>query len=366
MAFSGRLGVEAALVGGSLVPGDVEIADGRVVEVGLNSTNGRGIAAPGFVDLQVNGFAGVDFFSADADGYRRAGEALLECGVTAYQPTFITSHEEELTAALHEVPRNGAAPRILGAHLEGPFIAPERLGTHPADARRDPDCGLLERLLEAGPVSHVTLAPELPGAYDLVDLLQARGVTVSYGHTDATAAEARDAFTHGVKTVTHIFNAMRPFSAREPGLAGAALVSSDVVIQVILDGVHLADDTARLVWQAAAGRVAVVSDAIAAAGAGDGSYTLAGIDFEVEDGIARRADSVLAGSTVSMIGAVRNLVALGAPLEAALGAASEVPARIAGRTELGTIAPSSTADVIVLDDRLEIVRVLVAGADALP
>src|SRR5204862_136918 len=102
------------------------------------------------------------------------------------------------------------APPILRSHLEGPFIAPERLGTQPADARRDPDCALLERLLEAGPVSHVTLAPELPGAYDLVDLLQARGVTVSYGHTDATAAEARDAFTHGVKTVTHIFNAMRP------------------------------------------------------------------------------------------------------------------------------------------------------------
>jgi N-acetylglucosamine-6-phosphate deacetylase len=365
VGFSGRLGVEAALVDGSFVSGDVEIADGRVAEVGLNSANGRGIAAPGFVDLQVNGFAGVDFFSADADGYRRAGEALLECGVTAYQPTFITSHEEELTAALREVPRNGAAPRILGAHLEGPFIAPKRLGTHPADARRDPDCSLLQRLLDAGPVSHVTLAPELPGAYELVDLLRARGVTVSYGHSDATAAEARDAFARGVKTVTHIFNAMRPFAAREPGLAGAALVSADVVVQVILDGVHLADDTARLVWQAAAGRVAVVSDAISAAGVGDGSYRLAGIDFEVEDGVARRADSVLAGSTVSMIGAVRNLVALGATVEAALGAASEVPARIAGRPELGTLASGSTADVIVLDDRLEIVRVLVDGADVL-
>jgi N-acetylglucosamine-6-phosphate deacetylase len=365
VAFAGRLGVEAALVGGKLVSGDVEIADGRVVEVGLGSANGSGIATPGFVDLQVNGFAGVDFFSADADGYRRAGQGLLECGVTAYQPTFITSHEESLTAALREVPRNGAAPRILGAHLEGPFIAPERLGTHPAEARRDPDCSLLERLLDAGPVSHVTLAPELPGAYELVDLLRARGVTVSCGHSDATAAEARDAFAYGVKTVTHIFNAMRPFAAREPGLAGAALVSSDVVVQVIVDGVHLADETARLVWQAAAGRVAIVSDAIAAAGAGDGSYTLAGIDFEVENGIARRADSVLAGSTVSMIGAVRNLVALGAGLEAALGAASEVPARIAGRPELGTLAPGSVADVVVLDDRLEIVRVLVDGSDAL-
>ena len=359
-----RLGVGAALVDGTLVPGDVEVADGRVSSVGLNSANGRGIASPGFVDLQVNGFAGVDFFSADADGYRRAGVALLECGVTAYQPTFITSPEDELVDALGEVPLNGAAPRILGAHLEGPFIAPARLGTHPAESRRDPDPALLQRLLAAGPVSHVTLAPELPGAFELVDLLRERGVTVSCGHSNATAVEAREAFARGAKTVTHIFNAMRPFAAREPGLAGAALVSSDVVVQIILDGVDLADDTARLVWQAAGGRVALVTDAIAAAGAGDGSYTLAGVDFEVEDGVARSADQVLAGSTVCMIDAVRNLVALGAPLEAALAAATEVPARIAGRSDLGTLAPGSVADIVVLDDSLEIVRVLVRGSDA--
>jgi N-acetylglucosamine-6-phosphate deacetylase len=356
-----RLGVGAALVDGTLVPGDVEVADGRVSSVGLNSANGKGIASPGFIDLQVNGFAGVDFFSADTDGYRRAGESLLECGVTTYQPTFITSPEDELVDALGEVPLNGAAPRILGAHLEGPFIAPARLGTHPAESRRDPDRALLERLLAAGPVSHVTLAPELPGAFELVDLLRERGVTVSCGHSNATAAEARDAFARGAKTVTHIFNAMRPFAAREPGLAGAALVSSDVVVQIILDGVHLADDTARLVWQTAGGRVALVTDAIAAAGVGDGSYTLAGVDFEVEDGVARSADQVLAGSTVCMIDAVRNLVALGAPLEAALGAATQVPARIAGRPDLGTLAPGSVADIVVLDDSLEIVRVLVQG-----
>jgi N-acetylglucosamine-6-phosphate deacetylase len=359
-----KLGVGAALVAGRLVPGDVEVVDGRVAGVGLSSPNGNGVAAPGFVDLQVNGFAGVDFFSADTDGYRRAGEALLKCGVTAYQPTFITSPEEELSAALHEVPQNGSIPRIIGAHLEGPFISPERLGTHPPESRRDPDAALLERLLGAGPVSHVTLAPELPGASELMDVLCKRGITVSCGHSNATAAEAREAFARGAKTVTHIFNAMRPFAAREPGLAGAALVSADVVVQVILDGVHLADDTARLVWQAAAGRVALVTDAIAAAGAGDGSYTLAGVDFEVENGIARRADRVLAGSTVPMIEAVRNLVALGAPLEAALSAASEVPARIAGKPELGTLEPGSVADVVVLDESLEISRVLVGGADA--
>jgi N-acetylglucosamine-6-phosphate deacetylase len=360
-----RLGVGAALVDGTLVPGDVEVADGQIAAVGLESANGNGVASPGFVDLQVNGFAGVDFFSADAEGYRRAGKALLECGVTSYQPTFITSPEEELVAALAEVPQNGAAPSVLGAHLEGPFISPERLGTHPAESRRDPDRALLERLLAAGPVSHVTLAPELPGAFELVDLLHERGVTVSGGHSDATAVEAREAFARGVKTVTHIFNAMRPFAAREPGLAGAALVTSDVVVQVILDGVHLADDTARLVWQAAAGRVAVVTDAIAAAHAGDGSYTLAGVDFEVEDGVARNADRALAGSTVCMIDAVRNLVALGASMESALAAATMLPARIAGRPELGTLAPGTTADVLVLDDSLELRRVLVRGEDAL-
>jgi len=360
-----RLGVECSLVDGDLVHGDVEVADGRISAVGLNGRPGKGIAAPGFVDLQVNGFAGVDFFSADARAYARAGEALLQTGVTAYQPTLITSSEDELEAALGEVPPNGAAPHVLGAHLEGPFLAPERLGTHPAGDRRDPDVALLERLLAAGPVAHVTLAPELPGALELVDLLRARGVTVACGHSNATAEEARLGFDRGARTVTHIFNAMRPFEAREPGLAGAALACADVAVQVILDGVHLADDTARLVWRAAAGRMALVTDAVSGAGVGDGSYRLGSVDVEIENGVVRRADSVLAGSTVTMIDAVRNLVELGAPLAGALAAASEVPARVAGRSDVGNLRPGAAADVVVLDDSLEIQRVLAAGEDAL-
>ena len=358
-----RLGVEAALVQGVLLPGDVEVADGRIAAVGLNGRPGRGVAAPGFVDLQVNGFAGVDFHSADTDGYRRAAKALLQTGVTAFQPTLISAPEAELTAALREVPENGAAPHVLGAHLEGPFLAPERLGTHPVAARRDPDAALLERLLAAGPVTHVTLAPELPGALELVDLLRSRGVTVSCGHSNATADEARDAFAHGARTVTHIFNAMRPFAAREPGLAGAALASDDVIVQVIVDGVHLADETAKLVWQAAGGRVALVTDAVAGAGIGDGTYRLGSVDVSIENGVVRRADRTLAGSTVTMIEAVRNLVALGAPLAGALSAASEVPARIARRDDVGRLAPGAPADLVVVDDCLELVRVLAAGED---
>jgi N-acetylglucosamine-6-phosphate deacetylase len=359
-----RLGVAAALVGRELVSGDVEVLDGTVARVGLNGTPGRGVAAPGFVDLQVNGFAGVDFLTADTAGYRRAGEALLRTGVTSYQPTFITTPEEPLAAALHEVPRGTCGPRVMGAHLEGPFLAPGRMGTHPPTARRDPDEDLLERLLAAGPVVHVTLAPELPGALRLVDLLRLRGLTVALGHSDATAAEARLGFEHGARTVTHLFNAMRPFSAREPGLAGAALAGGDVTVQLIVDGIHLADDTTRLAWNAAAGRLALVTDAIAGAGMGDGRFHLGHVDVEVIGGAARRADGVLAGSTLTMDAAVRNLVALGAPLAAALAAASTVPATVARRPDLGVLAPGSTADVVVLDDRLEVARVLVEGRDA--
>jgi len=358
-----RLGVEAAIVEGELLAGDVEIADGLIVSVGLAPKSGGGIAVPGFVDLQVNGFAGVDFAAADAAGYKTAGDALLESGVTAYQPTLITAPEQDLVAALREVPAEPAGPRILGVHLEGPFLSPNRLGAHPAAARRDPDRDLLERLLAAGPVGYVTLAPELPGALELVDLLHERGVVVSCGHSDATAADAAAAFDRGVGTVTHLFNAMRPLGHRDPGIAGAALVRDDVIVQVILDGHHLADETAKVVWRTAAGRVALVTDAIAATGTGDGSCRLGGVEVEIRDGVARRADGVLAGSVVTMIEAVRNLHALGASLVDAVAAATSVPARVVRRPELGVLRPGGEADVVVLDDGLEIRRVLRGGRE---
>ena len=359
-----RLGVEAALVGGAFVPGDVEITDGTVARYGLASPNGRGrIAAPGFLDLQVNGFGGVDLLDADADGFRRAGEALLETGVIAYLPTFITAPEDQLVAALRKLPEHDAGPRILGVHLEGPFLAPTRLGTHPPEHRRDPDLALLERLLAAGPVRVMTLAPELPGAGELIDLLHVCGVTVSCGHSDATAEDADAAFDRGIRTVTHLFNAMRPLRHRDPGIVGAALARDDVVVQIILDGIHLAPETAKVVWRAAAGRVALVTDAIAAAGTigGDGASNLGGLEVAIRDGVARGPDGVLAGSLLTMIDAVRNLVALGVPLEAALAAATSVPAAIIGETTTGRLEIGSPADLVVLDDNLQIERVLVGG-----
>ena len=329
-----KLGVAHALVDGALVPGDVEIDDGRVRAVGV-AGGGHGIAAPGFLDVHIHGFAGVDFATADADGYAHATEALLATGVTRFRPSFITASEDELVAALANVPSG------LGVHLEGPFISPRRLGMHPAGSRRDPDRALLDRLLAAGPVAHMTLAPELPGALELVDELVARGITAACGHTDATAAEADAAFDRGARHVTHLFNAMRPFAHRDPGIAGAALTRDDVTVELILDGHHLSDEAVRLALRSAPGRIALVTDALAAAGMGDGDWRMGPQLVFVRDGVARLADGTLAGSVLTMPDAIREFVRIGATVEQALHAASR-----------RGLAPGAPADVVVLDDSL--------------
>ncbi|HSI97012.1 MAG TPA: amidohydrolase family protein, partial [Gaiellaceae bacterium] len=269
----------------------------------------------------------------------------LATGVTAFLPTLVTAPEERLVAALREIPAKSDGPRVLGAHLEGPFLSPHRLGVHTAEHRRDPDPDLLRHLLAAGPVRLVTLAPELPGADVLVGDLLRRGIVVSYGHSDATAEEAHTAFDLGVRTVTHLFNAMRPFHHRDPGLAGAALARDDVVVQVILDGVHLAPETATIAWRASRGRIALVTDSTAVPG-------------------GRTTEGVLAGGTATMVEAVRRLHALGAPLEDAVAAATEVPARVLDSEDVGRLAPGLPADLVVLSDELEVIRVLVGGVDS--
>jgi N-acetylglucosamine-6-phosphate deacetylase len=353
-----RLGVTAALVDGALLPGDVALEDGVVTGLGLRrGRSAAGIATPGFVDLQVNGFSGVDLQAADAAAFDAVGEALLRAGTTAYQPTFITAPEEQLVAALRSLPACPAGARILGAHLDGPFIAPTRLGVHDAAGRRDPDAALLDRLLRAGPVRQMTLAPELAGAPAMIAALRARGVTVSCGHSEASAADAQRAFDAGARSVTHLFNAM----PKQGGLAAAALARADVTVQLIVDGHHVPDERVREVWRAAAGRLALVSDAVAAAGMGDGEFLLGGIRVHSRGGVVRRADGVLAGSTLTLRDAVANLTALGVPLAQALTAATAVPARLAGVPRLGRLAAGEPADVLVLDDRLEVVRVITGG-----
>jgi N-acetylglucosamine-6-phosphate deacetylase len=365
-----KLSVDAAVIDGRLVPGDVQIADGVVTAVGAPAAGNGHIALPGFVDLQVNGFMGVDLLTADEDGVVDAARALETCGVTAWQPTLITSAEQDTTAAAATIGRaakRGLGAEVVGLHLEGPFLAPERLGTHPGAHRRDPDLALLDRLLDAGNVTTVTLAPERPGALDLIARLLERGVTVSLGHTEATAAEAGAAFDLGVRTVTHLFNAMRRFTPRDPGVAGAALARRDVVVQAIVDGLHLADDTTRMIHNATSGRFSLVTDAIAAAGLGPGRYWLGEVEVTVDDtGAARRGDGTLAGSTLTMPQAIRNLIALGVPLPTAVHAATTVPADVLGREDLGRLRPGARADIVVVDHEMTIHRVLRAGQVVAP
>lgn len=362
------LDVKGALVEGSLVPGDVAVDDGTVVEVGVMPAGRAGIACPGFVDLQVNGFAGVDFLATDADGYRRARRALASTGVTAFQPTLISSPPEVVETALAVMAgaQREPGPRILGAHLEGPFLSRRWKGAHDERFIVDPDLQLAARLWSAGPVTYMTIAPEQPGADALLEWLLAHGVTVSLGHCDADAATAHRAYNRGARCVTHLFNAQRRFTARDPGIAGVALTRSDVSVGVIADFVHLAPETVLATWTACQGRMVLVTDAIAAALCGDGEYRLGDRTVFVSEGAARLADGTLAGSVLTLDQAVRNLTSLGVPWELAVGAATAAPARAIGRSDLGVLRPGSPADVVVLDDDLAVLRTFVAGEQVWP
>jgi N-acetylglucosamine-6-phosphate deacetylase len=198
----------------------------------------------------------------------------------------------------------------------------------------------------------------------LVDRLVGRGVTIACGHSEADAEAAHLAFDRGAGAVTHVFNAMRIFHPRDPGIAFAGLGRDDVFVSVIVDGHHLAADTTRVVLRAAGDRLVLISDAVAAAAAPDGDYTLGGnVAVHSEDGVVRNDDGSLAGSTLSMQQAVRNAHALGLPLAKALAAATEIPARMARRPDLGRIEPGARADLIVLDDALRVERVLLGGEE---
>jgi N-acetylglucosamine-6-phosphate deacetylase len=365
-----RLGVSAALVDGELLEGDVAIEDGAVAGVGLSPAGGEGIAAPGFVDLHINGVAGVNFLTADEAAYARAAEAMAAAGVVAFQPTFVSSPPsayrqalETAAAAQAELARR-SLPKLIGVHLEGPFLAPLWPGAHDPGCLRPPDARLAAELCELGPVSMMTLAPELDGALELIDQLVTAGVVVSCGHSDADAETAHAAFARGARAITHIHNAHRRWQPRDPGLGGVAVARPDVFVQAIVDGVHMAPETSQGTFQAASRRFCLVTDAIEAAGMEPGDYRLGDTLVHASDGAARLPDGTLAGSLLTMDRAVRNLVAGGAPPAAALQAAATAPAALLGLPGLGGIAPGDRANVVVLDESLEVRRTLIEGAEA--
>jgi N-acetylglucosamine-6-phosphate deacetylase len=360
-----RLGVGAAIVNGELVPGDVEVAGDQIAAVGVPK-RGRGLAIPGLVDLQVNGYAGVDFAAASPEEYRLAEAALLADGVTAYLPTITSAHEEDLLAALGRAKEamlswhpGGAKP--LAVHLEGPFLSAARRGIHPLEVLRDPDMAMVARLFGAAPIALWTLAPELPGALELIRWLRQRGVTVSLGHSDASYTEACAGFEAGASSVTHFFNGMRPLGHRDPGIVAASLLRPRLALGTIADGAHVAPEVVEIVRRVAARRMYLVTDAVAAARAPDGVYHVGPAEIRSVGGLVHGEQGRVGGGTTPLLADIRALVGTGAPLLWAVGAATSSPANVVGRRHLGRLRPGAPADVVIVDDSLQLRRVMAGG-----
>lgn len=348
---------------------DVAIADGRVVAQAVPGTPHLDAAGlhvlPGLLDLQVNGAVGIDL-TREPERLWEVGAALPRFGVTAFLPTVITSAPEQRTralAALAAGPPPGWAGAVpLGLHLEGPMIAPARKGAHPPAWLRPPSPALVAGWSRASGVAMVTLAPELPGALDVVAALAASGVVVAVGHTEASAAQVTAAVERGARAVTHLGNAMPPLAGRTPGPVGAALASPTLVAGVIADGHHL-DDTTLAAYAAALGdRLLLVTDTTAALGVPDGPARLGDQRVEVRDGTVRLADGTLAGSAADLAQCLRVLRrATGRSLPDAAAACTRVPADLLGDPTRGRLTPGARGDLTLVDDDLTVVATVVGG-----
>lgn len=328
---------------------------------------------PGFIDLQVNGGGGA-LLSVDLtrEAVERMTAAHVRFGTTAMLPTAVTGPEDNMSRALEavaaaiETPVAGA--RVLGAHLEGPFINPLRKGAHNERYIVPPDVAMFERLVRAanGSLRIITLAPELPGALDLIAAARVANVAVSIGHTDATYDEANAGIDAGATFATHLFNAMRPLHQREPGVIAALLESEHVVTGLIPDGVHVHPALLGLAArERGPDRAAIVTDAMSPVGTDATSFRLYGEDVVVRDGSCYTKDGVLAGSALSMDRAVRLMrEEAGVPLLDAVRMATATPAFVLGLDDLGVLKPGARADVIVCDDDINIERVFVGGVEA--
>jgi N-acetylglucosamine-6-phosphate deacetylase len=349
---------------GILSPGYVVISDGQIADVGegkpprpADFAAPDGILVPGFVDLQVNGYFGEELMAARADGWAEVVQRLPATGTTAFLPTFITAPLDQLTAAFRSaasfLPKVPFGARVLGIHLEGPFISPARRGAHNPAWIVDPTAEAIDRLLDAagGHLRLVTLAPERPGALAAVTALTAAGVLVSVGHSDATAAQVAQAADRGARMVTHLFDAQRPLHHREPGVVGQALTDPRLTSGLIADLHHVSAQACLIAFTAAPGRVAIVTDAAACAGMPPGRYLLGGEPIELPPGPGQppvRADGTLAGSALRMDVGVANMVAAGVDLATSVAAATRVPADLIGCPELGRIAPGAAGDLVWL------------------
>ncbi len=342
-----------------------ETVQGRVIDVGRNRL------VPGLIDLHVHGCLGMTVATADAEALVGMARFLSDSGTTAFQPSTGAAPILDLQSAIERVreltqgPVQGA--RSIGLHMEGPFLNPERKGAMPKALLLKPDLDLLRKWVELGQgsINHVTVAPELPGALDLVRFLVEAGITVSAGHTFATYEEMLDGFRAGITVGNHTYNAMRELHHREPGALGAVLTQPGIYAELIADCIHVHPGAMRLLIQAKGPDwVCLITDATAGAGMPPGEYDFAGRKVTIESsGKSHLPDGTLAGSTTQLRLCLRNVVeTVGVPFEDALGMATVNPAKAARVFDRkGSLAPGKDADLVVLDDEYRVVWSLVEG-----
>jgi len=327
---------------------------------------------PSFFDVHIHGAAGHDVMEATSPALEAVGKFLASRGTAAYLATTVTAPLDTTLRALDgianeiaKLPEPGRA-RPLGIHLEGPFLSHEKRGVQPAEHLLAPSTATLDRLIDAGRghVRLITIAPELPGAKELIRHAVSRGVRVSMGHSNATAAETRIGIAAGATSATHTFNAMRALDHQEPGILGIVLSNDELYSELICDGIHSKPDIVRLWWRAkGAERGILVTDAMAAAGMPEGEYQLGGFPVQVKDGRAT-ARGVLAGSVLTLDRALSNFVQFtGAGVEHGLRMLSRNPAAMTGLDHrAGSLVPGRAANLVAVDAQGKLIASIIAGA----
>jgi N-acetylglucosamine-6-phosphate deacetylase len=348
----------------------------NATEIDLTHDFPDAILAPGFVDIHMHGGAGLDVLRASAGELPHLNRFLTKHGVTGYFPTTVAAPLDQTCSALGRLAdaieagqsshtsNGGVQSQPLGIHLEGPFLSHKRRGVHPTENLVDPTLEIFERLWQAarGHVRMMTIAPELPGALDVIAEATRRKVCVSMGHSDAVAEAARAAVHAGARHATHTFNAMRPLNHRDPGILAEVLNDGQLTADIIADGIHVAPEVVQLFLNAKGKDGSVlITDATAATGMPDGTYQLGPIQVQVKDGRCMM-DGKLAGSVLTMDRAVRNIIRFAKwTLQDAVRAATLNPARAVGLAQRGVIAPGAEANIVVMSPAGEVLKTIVRG-----
>ena len=326
--------------------------------------------APALFDIHIHGSGGCDVMEATPQAFATIGKFLAGHGVAAYLATTVTAPVDATLRSLEGMSRqigaDGEGARPLGIHMEGPFLSPHKKGAHPAHLLQPPSVALFDRMWQAsqGKIRLMTIAPELPGALELITHAAALGVRVSLGHSDADTGAARAGIRAGAVTATHTFNAMRRFDHRDPGLLGEVLSNDDLFAELVCDGLHVHPDAVRIYWKSKGrDRAMLITDAMSAAGMPDGTYKLGELDVRVINGKCVIGEGTLAGSTLTLDRGMKNFAEFtGASIDDVSRLTSRNPARMTGfDAEIGSLSVGRSADIAVLSAKNEVVETILRG-----